>query len=652
MSIEALVQICKWIAAVGGAAFLLVRMGYWLSDRRHITAAVKLKSQRNQSVFTPSYTDAEIAAAFRTYVQPDCGQADPSHETDNRHVADIREPVFSSLDRFVDHALRRRHFLVLADSGMGKTTLCLNYFRHAGKRKTGPVALVSLSRPGADAKIGAIANKRDTLLIVDALDEDPAAQNGVEARLSELLSLAADYVAVIITCRSQFFRDASAIPKDTGVSVIGPRMAGAGSTYTLWHLYLMPFTTAQISTYISKQFPLWNPKSLPRRHAAERLVARVPELSGRPMLLELVPDLIREGAVAQEVFDLYEYMVQKWVAREERWIDGALLIAVSKRIAVEIHARASSGRGDRLSRNEVDEIAKSISGHQADWDHLSTRSLLNRDNDGLLKFAHRSIMEYFFVLAAIDADDRCFGLAWTDVMRDLFVSWGYTASGVASLKRAKEILTSDLSATKLVPLSDPPTEPNVIVEGEILLAAARRSKTDGVRRLVHSSWRADSVRIEEAEMGIGIVDLACDLEWLVPSLSHDIVLLPLAQQLRIAPGPGQFRSPSFDELVSLCEALTSSGRIDLLVPNRLYLLGDILGPDRHLVVEAYEEGPKFGMLRAIGDGRRVAGTDYKLAVYEVSRFLDPTQLQQLRVASLFVRRTPKRVTGAAWPTLL
>jgi hypothetical protein len=186
------VKIVGAVSTVVGLCFLLVRIGYWFADRRHTHSAALLKRQRDQSVFTPSYTDAELAEAFRAYVQPDRGQADPSHEADHRYVADIREPVFASLDRFVDHALRRRHFLVLADSGMGKTTLCLNYYQHARRQRKDSVALVSLSRPGADAKIGAIVNKRDTLLIIDALDEDAAAQNDVETRLTELLGPAAD----------------------------------------------------------------------------------------------------------------------------------------------------------------------------------------------------------------------------------------------------------------------------------------------------------------------------------------------------------------------------------------------------------------------------------------------------------------------------
>ena len=344
MTWDALVQLGKAVGAIGGAAFLLVRFGYWVADRRHVTAASRLKREQDQSIFTPSYTRDEIADALRTYVLPDCGQADPSHESDFRHVADIREPVFQALDRFVVNSLRRRHFLVLADSGMGKTSLCLNYYEHRRRSGTESVALVSLSRPGADRSIEGVASKRDTLLIIDALDEDVAAQGDVEGRLADLLGRAADYKAVIVTCRSQFFRDARSIPQDTGVSIISPRAAGGAATYSLWHLYLMPFSEGQIDEYLRKQFPIWKLRSLRRRGAARALVRRVPELSGRPMLLELVPDLVRDGVEAQELFDLYNYMVERWLEREQRWIPGG---QPARRVegASDCRARAGLVRG-------------------------------------------------------------------------------------------------------------------------------------------------------------------------------------------------------------------------------------------------------------------------------------------------------------------
>lgn len=46
------------------------------------------------------------------------------------------------------------------------------------------------------------------------------------------------------------------------------------------------------------------------------MVAKVPELSVRPMLLELVPDLIKENKVITELFELYEYMIDRWLERE------------------------------------------------------------------------------------------------------------------------------------------------------------------------------------------------------------------------------------------------------------------------------------------------------------------------------------------------
>jgi hypothetical protein len=72
----------------------------------------------------------------------------------------------------------------------------------------------------------------------------------------------------------------------------------------------------------------------------------------------------------------------------------------------------------------------------------------------------------------------------------------------------------------------------------------------------------------------------------------------------------------------------------LLVFNRLYLLGDVTSSQGHLVAEAFRDMPQQGGLRTIDAGRSVAGTGYKLAVYEISRFIDPSQLHSVKVAGL------------------
>ncbi len=626
--------------------FLLVRIGYWISANRFRRSAARLTKAQNISLFTPNYTKDEISESLSTYINPDCGQADPSHESDFRHIADIREPIFEALDRFLSHADRKRHILILADSGMGKTSFCINYYNYKRSHMDFFTAIISLSRPNSDKYISDIKNPSSTVLILDALDEDAAALDGAEDRIADLLSKSADFKSVIITCRSQFFRDARSIPKDTGVSVITPRKRSAARTYTLHHLYLMPFSDSQIDQYINKQFPIWNIRNIKRRGLARELVKRVPELSGRPMLLELVPDLIRDESTSKELYDLYSYLVEGWLKREADWISSEKLREVSKDLAVEIHTLSSKGLGDRITRNRLNEIALNVDSAISKWEHLSTRSLLNRDNDGLIKFAHRSVMEYFFVLAAIDGDVRCLDLRWTDVMRDLLVSWGYTQSGVERLSDARRLLKSDLGRTSLIPLSDPPAEPGFVTSTDFQLATERRSSRSGARRIVSRHWRADSLSCQTQSHGLTIVDVECDLEWLLPFAGGDVDAETAGQfQTTVAihknaASEQNFRDPSYEELITLVEGLEASGNLQALVLGNLYFIGDVTGERTQLLVEIFSDKPRHNHLRCIDYSRQIYASEHKISVYELSLYRDVEEFHRVKAFPIYVRNLP------------
>ena len=308
-----------------------------------------------------------------------------------------------------------------------------------------------------------------------------------------------------------------------------------------------------------------------------------------------------------------------------------------------MHAQASSGEGDRIDRATLQRVADAVDAGNPGWQHLSTRSLLNRDNDGKLKFAHRSVMEFFFVVAAIDGDDRCFALPWTDVMRELLVSWGYTADGARRLNAAKRILDRDLSLTGLIPLTDPPVLPGPVTLDDLVNSASRRGRRTGARRRVSSRWRRDSVRLVETPRGLLIDDIACDLEWQTPYMAadwetRDAFLMPLAQRLKGKHSLTDLRAPSFDELVSLVEGLAAHDSLDGLGLNRLHLLGDTLNPQHHLLAEVHVDQPSNGHLHAVHAPLPVVGTQARVTVYDVGRYRDPAQLQSTNVSNLMVRR--------------
>ena len=411
------------LKAAGGLLVLLaagIGLGTAALNLWRAVAAANLQRRMAESDSAPSFTTHEIKAALRNYVQPDCAQADPSEEDDIRRVADVRESVMGAVDRFIEHGGERRFMLLLADTGMGKTTFCLNYYRHAWRKKKWPAAIISLGRDDALEKVKQINDKRNVILLLDALDEDPKAiKNGGE-RISEIMRRVSEFRAVVITCRSQFFPDDASVPFQTGVSIITPRKAGDAPGYKFYRLYLLPFSEKQIRVYIDRTFSLWNASN---RSSAQRLVREIPELSARPMLLALIPDLIRTKSKFSDLYDLYSFMVEQWLLRESRWIGREILLEASKILAVSMYTTRIGSR-DRISAQELKEILEPHIAESSDFHFLTARSLLNRDSNGRFKFAHRSIMEYLFVRAAIDGNSACFEVPWSNFMTQLFVSWG------------------------------------------------------------------------------------------------------------------------------------------------------------------------------------------------------------------------------------
>ena len=496
----------------------------------------------------PHFTDREIKTAKRAYVRPDCAQVDPANEIEFRKFASVREPIFTSVKRYIDSE-QRRHLLILADSGMGKTTFCLNFYDFM-KRKhpKQDVALISLARSDALKVIGSVPSKRTTTLILDAFDEDPKAiVNGTD-RLSELMDDCADFPLVLVTCRSHFFENDAAIPVRTGISKIVPRSAGRTSSYEFARLYLLPFNENQIDEFLRRSFPFLRLYSLKFRQKARELIAAIPDLSARPMLLALVPNLVRTGKEPKEIYELYDYMVQQWLLREEKWVDPVVLLEASKEIAFHLSRTKQKSGVDRVDPSEIQKLG--LTSENLEWRHLTTRSLLNRDSEGNLKFAHRSIMEFLVVQGSLEGDPRATDLAWTDFMREILLSYGTLKSDDNAAFKLIDSLLAERQTT-LFPYADQIPLPTVRskTEFESLAVPSRRAVIS--RHAFPSNWLRSSVLISRDQGYLSVQDFDNGLVWrgidiTDQDLSNQINVFKIPMHtVKTEPSPDGFGLPSF-----------------------------------------------------------------------------------------------------------
>ena len=207
-----------------------------------------------------AYTVDDIQRYTRHYIEPDCQSVDPSGLEDFRAIVPTRVPLFSAMDRILRSPGTMRFLIVLADSGMGKTPFLLNYYARHRRRpwwQTSGVELklVPLNQPDATEMIAAVpeADRKKTILFLDALDEDQKAIANHRDRLPELIQLSRKFRSVVITCRSQFFPKDEEIPTDTGMITTLP--ADGSKKVSLQKLYLAPFTDQQVDAYLRRRYP-------------------------------------------------------------------------------------------------------------------------------------------------------------------------------------------------------------------------------------------------------------------------------------------------------------------------------------------------------------------------------------------------------------
>lgn len=399
-------------AAIGTAVTVLVSWPSWKQWRTSRLLAKNFGSE--------FYSPEIIRRSTKYYILPNCSSIDPSYESEMRNVVVTEEKLFDVLDRFLERDSKYRHLLLLADSGMGKSSCLLNYYaRNQGRRdrRRLRLAVVPLGTPKADDRIRSIEDKQNTVLFLDAFDEDTKAIQDHKERLRQLMDMAGEFKRVVITCRTQFFLRDEEIPRETGVVRVEPRRGGEKGVYEFQKLYLSPLSDRQVETYLKKRYPLWR---WAKRRKARELVRAVPLLSVRPMLLAYIPDLLESGAPIRNSYDLYDALVSSWLERESRWVEKDSLQKLSEHLAVDVYCNREKRGAEWVEADELASLAKQWGVSLERW-QLTGRSLLNRDAAGHCKFAHRSIMEFLFVKRYLAGDALCRGITWTDRMREFLL---------------------------------------------------------------------------------------------------------------------------------------------------------------------------------------------------------------------------------------
>jgi hypothetical protein len=526
-------------------------------------------------------------------------------------LADMRENIYEYIDRSISKQMRSYH-LILADTGMGKTAFCINYFYKLRSNKK-RVCLISLASSGFSTHIKSITKKQDCILILDAFDEYAADKEDGHNLFENLLKQCEDFKSVIITCRSQYFQGEDFIPRETPLPNINPKSLNASGNFSLVRSYISPFDEREISKYIDKHFPIWNLRTLGARKKARHLAAEVPDLAYRPMLLEHLPELVTNKDWSNEIYDLYSILVEGWLDREKKWIEPCELLRASFEIAYNFTCVEMT---DRLSKGRIHNIVEKAFGVSPAWQHLSTRSLLNCDSKGRYKFAHRSILEYLLVRMAVDGDFRSLETKWTPFMKELLVSWGHKNDDAGSVETARAILSDPRSHKNLYPLYDIWLGTNAFPTLNFDALLARRESADG-QRLAPLPWRQEGLTVvEKSEMWM-IRDNEFNISWRVikDEMHEDRILsLSIKDIERIVSNDSNLRFPYLDEIVSLLDGLKISGN-DIINYGDVFILEDKIGAKDKILLAIGDELKGQPGVKQIERTRTIRSDGYRVGLF-------------------------------------
>lgn len=332
----------------------------------------------------------------------------PPHEFDEPNkatTATTREPMDKFCDRIFDEDNpNARVYMVLAGSGMGKTTFMVNIFcRYVHQKMTRKgmpmdIRLLRLDDEKVFGKIKKLCEDNSikpekTILLLDALDENRYASENFSAFKSDLEDVMEPFGLVMITCRDQFFDNEKSIPTLTSwVSATKDK-----NLISYNKIYISPFSDEDIKSYLSKKY-----RNRKKRKLATHIANGCKALMARPLLLSYMDDLLDEHIDSNSLYKIYSVLIDKWLQREvnkiqsveEREKQKKQLYLFSAGIAKMIYENWKDTKSMLLSPDQMQGFMDRFHYTEVPYE-LKRRSLINRNVSGSYKFAHKSFLEFF-----------------------------------------------------------------------------------------------------------------------------------------------------------------------------------------------------------------------------------------------------------------
>lgn len=359
----------------------------WFMQRR--------KESRLSRCLHPFYTASEIKSHTKYFIPTQCQSKSPTEGSEINRDTEPREPLIPYFLRIFEKDKDDYVFMVLADSGMGKTTFMINLYDTYRRRlaKKYKIRLFPFNA-GVDEEIEKISEeeRKETILLLDGLDEDPQAIEQPNERIATLFKKVSHFQTVVITCRTQFFAREEDIPSALPFSSMSPNRAPR----RIVTRYISPLQQDEIKVFLRKKFGRFS-----RRYRnCLKFIEEYKELVARPMILSYIDYLVEKAPNYQYSYQVYAQIIQRWLERERNirnksnnFVDN--LYHFSRYFALELYQHS-----EHLSISNLDVLQKMSQQHQVELDlfDMQAHSLLTRGAHNNYKFTHKSLLEYFLAL--------------------------------------------------------------------------------------------------------------------------------------------------------------------------------------------------------------------------------------------------------------
>ena len=283
-------------------------------------------------------------------------------------------------------------YIIFGDTGTGKTAALVHLFDDyvtqykQGEHPYPNIKFFSL-RDTTLETISNLPDKENTILLLDALDETPAAQDPtLFLQFQEgLQALFHGFARVVITCRPQLFSDQESESAATHTKI---------RTSTGWlqctELFLAPFDNWQINQYLNQVFPLY--KNYKKRRTARKIVKKHAYIAIRPLVLTYIKDIVETKRDINTALDLYDIIIEKTLQRDlEKIYPFPTEEQIKQWWGITSDVAGYMYRKNKyfITNQELDTIPSVAQDQQ-----FKQRSMLTRTGDEF-HFPHKSFYEYF-----------------------------------------------------------------------------------------------------------------------------------------------------------------------------------------------------------------------------------------------------------------